>query len=82
MCINLTLTDNQFVTVTLNHLPLDNFLLAIRMKMNLMDTLHILEIMKRIPDTSFTETFLSKKYVSFFPTISIGTASNKGTAGK
>jgi hypothetical protein len=38
--------------------------------------------MKWIPDTSFTEIFLLKKYVSFFPTISIGTARNKGTAGK
>jgi hypothetical protein len=35
-----------------------------------------------IPDTSFTETFLLKKYVSLFPTISIDAASNKGTAGK
>jgi hypothetical protein len=52
------------------------------MKLNLMYTLHILEIMKRIPDTSFTETFLLKKYVSLFPTISIGTARNKGIAGK
>jgi hypothetical protein len=34
------------------------------------------------PDMSFTETFLLKKYVSLFPTISIGTARNKGTAGK
>jgi hypothetical protein len=47
-----------------------------------MYTLHALEIMKRIPDTSFTETFLLKKYVSLFPTISIGTARNKGKAGK
>jgi hypothetical protein len=35
-----------------------------------------------IPDTSFTETFLLKKYVFLFPTISIGTARNKGTVGK
>jgi hypothetical protein len=35
-----------------------------------------------IPDTSFTETFLLKKCVSLFPTISIGTARSKGTAGK
>jgi hypothetical protein len=47
-----------------------------------MYTLHILEIIKLIPNPSFTETFLLKKYVSLFPTIAIGTARNKGTEGK
>jgi hypothetical protein len=31
-----------------------------------------------IPDTSFTETFLLKKYVCLFPIISIGTERNSG----
>jgi hypothetical protein len=47
-----------------------------------MYTLHILEILKQIPDASFTETFLLKKYISLFSTISIGAARNKGTGGK
>jgi hypothetical protein len=33
--------------------------------------LTFLEVMNRIPDTSFTETFLLKEYVSLFPVISI-----------